>query len=198
MNLHISYLPWNKGADPNFWSCIDGTPAGVTLHHIDAGVDTGDIIAQALMSSARARSWQKEQTRRVRKGRRSGKVSADLGDSRFLRKVLTLAPYPHPTQHVCMAQAKVAFDDDVDTLATSYQKLQLAMQETFFANWQGLRTFSAPRIPQVAGEGNTHCMGDKRLFFAAVTPQSWDTPIKEVKRLYAAWQRAQVSTASLA
>lgn len=21
VNLHISYLPWNKGADPNIWSC---------------------------------------------------------------------------------------------------------------------------------------------------------------------------------
>ncbi|MCW8863848.1 MAG: formyltransferase family protein [Colwellia sp.] len=45
-NLHISLLPWNRGADPNFWSFIDNTPKGVTIHHIDEGVDTGDIIAQ--------------------------------------------------------------------------------------------------------------------------------------------------------
>jgi methionyl-tRNA formyltransferase len=46
INLHPSLLPYNRGAHPNVWSIIDGTPAGVTLHYIDAGVDTGDIIAQ--------------------------------------------------------------------------------------------------------------------------------------------------------
>jgi methionyl-tRNA formyltransferase len=46
INLHPSLLPYNRGAHPNVWSIIEGTPAGVTLHYIDAGVDTGDIIAQ--------------------------------------------------------------------------------------------------------------------------------------------------------
>lgn len=46
INLHISLLPWNRGADPNLWSFIDNTPKGVTIHYIDAGIDTGDIIVQ--------------------------------------------------------------------------------------------------------------------------------------------------------
>jgi methionyl-tRNA formyltransferase len=46
VNLHIAYLPWNKGADPNLWSWIENTPKGVTIHWCDNGVDTGDIIAQ--------------------------------------------------------------------------------------------------------------------------------------------------------
>ena len=46
INLHISYLPWNRGADPNFWSFLEDTPKGVTIHYLDEGVDTGDIIAQ--------------------------------------------------------------------------------------------------------------------------------------------------------
>lgn len=46
INLHISLLPWNRGADPNFWSFIDNSPKGVTIHYLDNGVDTGDIIAQ--------------------------------------------------------------------------------------------------------------------------------------------------------
>lgn len=46
INLHPSYLPYNRGAYPNVWSIVDGTPAGATLHFIDDGVDTGDIIAQ--------------------------------------------------------------------------------------------------------------------------------------------------------
>ncbi|MBH0164040.1 formyl transferase [Fictibacillus sp. 7GRE50] len=46
INLHISYLPWNKGADPNLWSFLKNTTKGVTLHYIDTGLDTGDIITQ--------------------------------------------------------------------------------------------------------------------------------------------------------
>ncbi len=46
INLHISYLPWNKGAHPNFWSFYDCTPSGITIHLIDEGIDTGPIIYQ--------------------------------------------------------------------------------------------------------------------------------------------------------
>ncbi|MFX1570629.1 MAG: formyltransferase family protein [Promethearchaeota archaeon] len=46
INLHISYLPWNRGADPNLWSFLEDTPKGVTIHYLDDGIDTGDIIAQ--------------------------------------------------------------------------------------------------------------------------------------------------------
>ena len=46
INLHISYLPWNRGAHPNFWSFYDCTPSGVTIHLIDEGMDTGAIIYQ--------------------------------------------------------------------------------------------------------------------------------------------------------
>ncbi|MDR0221490.1 MAG: formyl transferase [Lachnospiraceae bacterium] len=46
INLHISLLPWNRGMSPNIWSFLEGTPAGVTIHEIDAGVDTGDVLLQ--------------------------------------------------------------------------------------------------------------------------------------------------------
>lgn len=46
INLHISYLPYNKGCHPNFWSFKDNTPKGVTIHLIDEGIDTGDILIQ--------------------------------------------------------------------------------------------------------------------------------------------------------
>jgi methionyl-tRNA formyltransferase len=53
VNLHISLLPWNRGADPNTWSFADDTPKGVTIHRIDAGVDTGEILFQARVQHAR-------------------------------------------------------------------------------------------------------------------------------------------------
>lgn len=46
INLHISYLPYNRGADPNLWSILDRTPSGVTIHQVDAGLDTGPILEQ--------------------------------------------------------------------------------------------------------------------------------------------------------
>ena len=47
INLHISYLPYNRGAHPNFWSFYENTPKGVTIHLIDANIDTGPILYQA-------------------------------------------------------------------------------------------------------------------------------------------------------
>jgi len=46
INLHISYLPFNRGADPNVWSILENTTKGVTIHFIDEGIDTGDILFQ--------------------------------------------------------------------------------------------------------------------------------------------------------
>ena len=49
INLHISYLPYNKGADPNLWSYLENSPKGVTIHYIDKGLDTGDILVQKIV-----------------------------------------------------------------------------------------------------------------------------------------------------
>ena len=46
INFHGSYLPYNRGKNPNVWPIIEGTPAGVSLHYIDEGIDTGDLIAR--------------------------------------------------------------------------------------------------------------------------------------------------------
>ncbi|QGU95075.1 formyl transferase [Clostridium bovifaecis] len=46
INLHISLLPWNRGAHPNVWAFLEETPKGVTIHVLDEGLDTGDILYQ--------------------------------------------------------------------------------------------------------------------------------------------------------
>lgn len=45
-NLHPGFLPYNRGLYPNVWALAEGTPAGATLHLMDQGFDTGDIVAQ--------------------------------------------------------------------------------------------------------------------------------------------------------
>jgi methionyl-tRNA formyltransferase len=49
INIHNAFLPWNRGAHPNLWSWFDETPKGVTIHEVDAGIDTGPIIASSLV-----------------------------------------------------------------------------------------------------------------------------------------------------
>ena len=49
VNIHNSFLPWNRGADPNIWSIVDDTPRGVTLHYMDSRLDKGYIIAQEII-----------------------------------------------------------------------------------------------------------------------------------------------------
>ncbi len=50
INLHISYLPWNRGSDPNFWSVLENTPKGVTIHQLESGIDKGKILYQKKVS----------------------------------------------------------------------------------------------------------------------------------------------------
>jgi len=48
LNVHPSHLPDYRGPAPLFWQLRDGvSPLGVTIHWMDAKLDTGDIAAQA-------------------------------------------------------------------------------------------------------------------------------------------------------
>ena len=44
INLHMSYLPYNRGSHPNFWSFYKNTPKGVSIHEINELLDGGPII----------------------------------------------------------------------------------------------------------------------------------------------------------
>jgi methionyl-tRNA formyltransferase len=47
INSHSALLPENRGMMPVFWGMYKGDPEiGVTVHYINEGVDTGDIIKQ--------------------------------------------------------------------------------------------------------------------------------------------------------
>jgi len=47
VNMHPSLLPKYRGQGPTAWAIINGdTETGQTVHWLDEGIDTGDIIAQ--------------------------------------------------------------------------------------------------------------------------------------------------------
>lgn len=47
LNFHPSLLPRHRGVAPLIWAIVEGdTTTGVTVHHIDEGIDTGRIVLQ--------------------------------------------------------------------------------------------------------------------------------------------------------
>ncbi|MEI7998054.1 MAG: formyltransferase family protein [Candidatus Omnitrophota bacterium] len=46
VNMHSSLLPYGRGKHSSYWTIIEGSPFGVTLHFINKGIDTGLILFQ--------------------------------------------------------------------------------------------------------------------------------------------------------
>jgi methionyl-tRNA formyltransferase len=116
VNLHISLLPWNRGADPNLWSFLEDTPKGVTIHYIDSGIDTGDVVAQRAV------------------------------------------------EHLSM-----------DTLRTSYLRLEREIERLFRECWPRLREGKVDASRQRPG-GSFHRTAD-RAAVQHLLVQGWDTPV---------------------
>ncbi|WP_341482292.1 formyltransferase family protein [Geothrix paludis] len=55
MNFRSGITPKYRGQGGGYWALVNGDPdhAGVTVHLVDAGVDTGDVIYQARFTPSR-------------------------------------------------------------------------------------------------------------------------------------------------
>lgn len=90
LNYHPSLLPAHRGPEPLFWTFQAGEGAGVTIHFMDEGLDTGAIAAQAPLDLPDGVA-----------GARAERLCAELG-GRMLAEVLgalaagTLSPRPQP------------------------------------------------------------------------------------------------------
>lgn len=106
INLHISLLPWNRGSDPNLWSYLENSPKGVSIHHIDEGMDTGDLLVQKTVAGGEGDTLRISYERLIReisalffenwpliyKGELPGKKQSGPGSSHRLRDK---EPYMH-------------------------------------------------------------------------------------------------------
>lgn len=101
INMHISMLPWNRGASPNIWSFIDDTPKGVTIHRLEKKLDAGKIIFQK----------------------------------------------------------RVAFDEDTETLSSTYQKLNSEIIKLLIENWKRLEAGDF-YLTEQKGKGSYHRVSD--------------------------------------
>jgi folate-dependent phosphoribosylglycinamide formyltransferase PurN len=50
LNTHSGVLPTFRGLDNVAWSMLEGSPVGCSIHFVDAGVDTGPILATHALS----------------------------------------------------------------------------------------------------------------------------------------------------
>jgi folate-dependent phosphoribosylglycinamide formyltransferase PurN len=44
LNVHLGSLPEIRGMSSPEWSLLQGVPVGITIHYMDAGIDTGPIL----------------------------------------------------------------------------------------------------------------------------------------------------------
>jgi len=47
VNFHPSWLPYNRGKHYNFWTIVEDSPFGVSLHLVNEEIDQGAILFQA-------------------------------------------------------------------------------------------------------------------------------------------------------
>ena len=123
INLHISYLPFNRGSDPNLWSILDNTPSGVSIHLLEKGLDTGDILLQK----------------------------------------------------------RVFFNEELDTLESSYNKLINEITNLFLKNWELIKNKKIIPIPQDNTKKTLHYI-KHRPDYNLLLPDGFQTKIINIKK----------------
>lgn len=59
INCHPGALPFYRGRNPLNWALINGESSfGITVHYVDEGIDTGDIVEQRLYAISREDNYQ--------------------------------------------------------------------------------------------------------------------------------------------
>lgn len=124
INLHTSYLPWNKGSSPNIWSFIDDTPKGITIHKLVEKLDAGNIIAQKI----------------------------------------------------------IEFDENIDTLESSYNKLNTEIVNLLKDIYDDIISKNYIEIPQI-GQGSYHTTKDLKDYMQG-NDIDYSMTIKNFRQIY--------------
>ena len=133
VNIHASILPRHRGAAPIQWAILEGDhETGVTLMKMDAGLDTGDIIA---ISRTPIHATDNSQNLHDR--------LADLGASLLtatLRDYLagSISPKPQDNNHSTYARKITKDDGQIDW---SMPAIQIHRRIRALAPWPGAFTF---------------------------------------------------------
>jgi methionyl-tRNA formyltransferase len=118
LNVHASLLPRHRGPAPIEWSILSGdSETGVTIMQMDAGVDTGPILAQARTP--------------IESNETAGRLEdrlAELGGSLLVRTLeglnaSSVAAVPQPAEGATHAPRLRSEDGKLDSAAMSAQEI---------------------------------------------------------------------------
>ncbi|HEV2014332.1 MAG TPA: methionyl-tRNA formyltransferase [Candidatus Dormibacteraeota bacterium] len=118
LNVHASLLPRHRGPAPIEWTILSGdTETGVTIMQMDAGVDTGPILAQARVPIAPE----------LTAGRLEGQL-AELGGRLMARTLDDLrrgrvTPLPQPAEGATRAPRLTSEDGKLEPTTMSAQEI---------------------------------------------------------------------------
>lgn len=177
LNVHASLLPKYRGAAPIQWALLDNEPqTGVTIMKLDAGLDTGPVLAHAATPISPADNAQTLHDRLARMG------------AELLLTVLPdyvagkLVPRPQPAEGASYARKITREDGHLDWTLSA---LQLWNRVRAFTPWPGsyafhpaepkpwlLKIWSARVEPQLAGPPGQVLRADKSGLVVACGAQA--------------------------
>jgi len=139
LNVHASLLPKYRGAAPIQWAILeDETETGVTIMKMDAGLDTGGILAQA---GAVIRAEDDAETLDDRLAKLGAELLVNTVPDYVAGKV---APYPQPVEGASYARKIRKEDGHLDW---SLPARSLWNRVRGFTPWPGAFTFE-PAAPK--------------------------------------------------
>jgi methionyl-tRNA formyltransferase len=85
-------------------------------------------------------------------------------------------------------QKEVMFEEEQETLTSSYEKLHKEIQSLFIENWGTIKNFSIIPEGQPTG-GSTHSIKDFEKFKNILGEEGWDVGVSKLKRRYKKLQK---------
>jgi methionyl-tRNA formyltransferase len=118
LNVHASLLPRHRGPAPIEWTILSGdTETGVTIMQMDAGVDTGPILAQARVPLAA------DATAGPLEGRLANLGARLMVDTLDKLQVGAISPVPQPPEGATHAPRLKSEDGKLNPATMSAQEI---------------------------------------------------------------------------
>lgn len=132
INLHNSYLPFDRGTSPNLWNLLEGTPRGVSIHYMDKGLDTGDVIAQQIIELEGSATL------------RTSYEQLDQAVKELFKKVYPQYRYWNSMRKKCTGQGTYHKESDFDIILQSFEKWSwdLSVEEYVQKAREVIKTFT--------------------------------------------------------
>lgn len=124
VNIHIAYLPFDKGSYPNLWNILQRTPRGVSIHYIDQGIDTGDIIAQQIVELEEPATLQ------------TSYEQLDRAAKKLFKQIFGYYPYWNSMRKKCLGKGTHHTDKDLEEIKKHFDSWDWSMSvEEYIKKW---------------------------------------------------------------